>query len=137
MPTIWHIPDNLWEEFKLVLPPEKPARTVGRPAVPFRKVLNGILYVLRTGCQWKKVSKEFGSGSTCHARFQEWIGIGVFKKVWKRLLEIYDEIYGTELKSMGWATGNPWISAYRMAFPLLLLIGEKRPEQKTQRIEAS
>ena len=64
MPTIWNIPNDLWEEFKLVLPPEKPARTVGRPAVPFRKVLNGILYVLRTGCQWKKVSKEFGSGST-------------------------------------------------------------------------
>ena len=89
MPTIWHIPDDLWEEFELVLPPRKPARTVGRPAVPFRKVLNGVLYVLRTGCQWKKVPKEFGSGSTCHARFQEWIGIGVFKKVWKRLLEIY------------------------------------------------
>ena len=51
MPTIWNIPNDLWEEFKLVLPPEKPARTVGRPAVPFRKVLNGILYVLRTGCQ--------------------------------------------------------------------------------------
>ena len=63
MPTIRHIPDDLWEEFELVLPPEKPARTVGRPAVSFRKVLNGILYVLRTGCQWKKVPKEFGSGS--------------------------------------------------------------------------
>ena len=43
MPTIWNIPNDLWEEFKLVLPSEKPARTVGRPAVPFRKVLNGIL----------------------------------------------------------------------------------------------
>ena len=75
MPTIWHIPDNLWEEFKLV-PPGKPARTAGRPAVPFRKVLNGILYVLRTGCRWKKVSKEFGSGSTCRAGFQEWV-IGI------------------------------------------------------------
>ena len=41
--------------------------------------------------------KEFGSGSTCHTRFQEWVSIGVFEKVWKRLLEIYDE-----LKSIGW-----------------------------------
>jgi transposase len=64
MPTIWYIPDDLWEEFKQVLPPEKPSGTVGRPARPFRDVLNGILYVLRTGCQWKQVPrKEFASGS--------------------------------------------------------------------------
>lgn len=94
MPTIWYIPDDLWEEFRNVLPPEKPARTVGRPIVPYRKVLNGILYVLRTGCQWKKVPKEFGSGSTCHTRFQEWVKKGVFQKVWQRLLERYDELKG-------------------------------------------
>ncbi len=56
------------------LPPEKPAGTDGRPAVPFRKVLDGMLYVLRTGCQWKKIpKKEYGSDSTCHSRFQEWM----------------------------------------------------------------
>jgi len=71
MPTIWHIPDDLWEEFKHVLPPEKLAKTVGRPAVSYRKVLDGILYVLRTGCQWKKIPKAYGSGSTCHSRVQE------------------------------------------------------------------
>ena len=122
MPTIWHIPDDLWEEFKLVLPPGKPARTVGRPAVPFRKVLNGILYVLRTGCRWKKVSKEFGSGSTCRAGFQEWVSI-VFK-AWKRPLEIYDE-----LKGMGW----DWQSMDSVPKAPL---GGKLPEQ-TQRTEAS
>jgi len=97
MPTIWYIPDDLWKEFKHLLPREKPAGTVGRPAVPYRDVLNGILYVLRTGCQWKKVPKEFGSGSTCHTRFQEWVRMGVFQKVWKRLLDRYDE-----LKGIGW-----------------------------------
>ncbi len=124
MPTIWHIPNDLWEEFKLVLP-EKPARTVGRLAVPFRKVLNGILYVLRTGCQWKKVPKEFGSGSTWHARFQEWVSIGVFEKLWKRLLEIYDE-----LKGIGWNWKS--MDSVTMKAPL----GGKRPEQ-IQRIEVS
>ena len=74
MPTIWHIPDNLWVEFKLVLPPEKPARTVGRPAVPFRKVLNGILYVLRTGCQWKKVYERiwFWLNLPCKISGMDW-----------------------------------------------------------------
>ena len=98
MPTIWHIPDDLWEEFKQVLPPEKKPDTVGRPAVPYRKVLDGILYVLRTGCQWKKIPKnEYASGSVCHARFQEWVQKGVFQKVWQRLLDRYDE-----MKGIGW-----------------------------------
>jgi transposase len=49
------IPDELWNKFKKLLPKEKPSRTVGRPIVDYRKVLDGIIYVLRTeGCQWKK-----------------------------------------------------------------------------------
>ena len=96
LPTIIHIPDNLWNEVKNILPPEKPSETIGRPIVPFRKVLDGILYVLRTGCQWKMLPKEYGSGSTCHRRFQEWVGKRVFQKLWIRLLEIYDDIRGIE-----------------------------------------
>lgn len=53
LPTIKKIPDELWYEIKLILPKEKPNNTIGRPVVQFRKVLNGILYVLRTGCQSK------------------------------------------------------------------------------------
>jgi transposase len=50
---------------------EKPKYTVGRPVIPFRKVMDGILYVLRTGCQWKMLPKDYGSVSACHRRFQE------------------------------------------------------------------
>ena len=46
--TIRIVPDDLWEEIKLLLPPEKPNKTIGRPVVPFRKVLDGIVYILRT-----------------------------------------------------------------------------------------
>jgi transposase len=91
LPTIRRIPDIVWNEVKEILPSEKPPRTVGRPAVPYRTVLDGILYVLRTGCQWKSLpKKEYGSGSTCHRRFfQEWTRSGVFQKLWARLLEVY------------------------------------------------
>ena len=92
--TIWRIPDDLWEEVAPLLPPQRPAGTVGRPPVPFRTVLDGILYVLRTGCQWKAVPQEFGSGSTCHKRFQEWECAGVFEKLWAKLLTRYDELRG-------------------------------------------
>ena len=95
-PTIRKIPDELWDEIKIILPPEKPDKTIGRPIVPFRKVLDGILYVLRTGCQWKMLpKKEYGSGSTtCHRRFQEWTVSKVFQKLWVRLLEVYDDLRG-------------------------------------------
>jgi putative transposase len=93
-PAITNISDKLWNILSSTLPSEKPNNTVGRPIVPFRKVLNGILYVLRTGCQWKMLSKEYGSGSTCHRRFQQWVQLGIFKKIWMRLLKEYDHKIG-------------------------------------------
>ena len=97
--TIRRIPDELWDEIKVMLPSEKPNNTTGRPIVPFRKVLDGIiLYVLRTGCQWKMLPKEYGSGSTCHRRFQEWIVSDVFRKLWIKLLERYDQLKGIRWK---------------------------------------
>jgi transposase len=50
--TITRIPDDLWNEITNILPEEKPNNTIGRPIVPYRKVLNGIVFVLKTGCQW-------------------------------------------------------------------------------------
>jgi transposase len=94
LPTIRKIPDELWDEIRVILPPEKPNKTIGRPVVPFRKVLDGILYVLRTGCQWKMLPKDYGSGSTCHRRFQEWSTSKVFQKLWSRLLQVYDDLIG-------------------------------------------
>ena len=92
--TIISIPDDLWNEIRKILPKEKPPKTVGRPVVPYRKVLDGILYVLRTGCQWKMLPSEYGSGSTCHRRFQQWNHLDVFKKMWIKLLKIYDNQTG-------------------------------------------
>jgi len=92
--TIIHIPDDLWNEIKNILPDEKPENTIGRPSVPYRKVFDGIMFILRTGCQWKMLPKEYGSGSTCHRRFQEWRQSGIFDKLWTRLLKIYDNKKG-------------------------------------------
>jgi len=93
-PTILKISDKLWNEIKNIFPKEKPLKTVGRPIVRYRKVIDGILYVSRTGCQWKMLPKEYGSGSTCHRRFQQWNRLNIFKKVWTRLLKIYHDLIG-------------------------------------------
>ena len=69
----------------------------GRPPVPVREVLAGIVFRLRTGCQWKALPREFGSGSTCHRRFKEWCAAGVFTKVFSKLLKFYDRRRGVEV----------------------------------------
>jgi transposase len=96
--AITKISDELWNTISIILPKEKSNNKVGRPAIPFRKVFNGIVYVLRTeGCQWKMLPKEYGSGSTCHRRFQEWVKLNIFKKMWTKLLEEYDSKRGIKL----------------------------------------
>jgi|SRR3954467_6233884 transposase len=80
-PIITNISDKLWNIINSTLPTGKPNNTVGRPIVPFRKVMDGILYVLRTECQWKMLLLyEYGSGSTCHRQFQEWVQVDIFKR---------------------------------------------------------
>jgi transposase len=51
LPTIRRIPNELWDRIKNILPKEKPSKTVGRPLVKYRKVIDGRLYALRAGCQ--------------------------------------------------------------------------------------
>ena len=90
MPTIWRIPDELWFIVRTVLPPDELHRSRGRPWIESRRVLDGVLYVLRTGCQWKAVPAEYGSGSTVHRRFQRWVGRGCWEAMWRLLLQYYD-----------------------------------------------
>jgi transposase len=92
LPTIWTIPDPMWDQLKELLPKEKEPGTPGRPPVPFRSVMDGILFVLRTGCHWNAVPSTFGSGSTCHRRFQQWIDAGMLEALVERMLRLYDEL---------------------------------------------
>ena len=88
------VPDTLWAVFLRFLPPEPEPNRRGHPIVPFRRVLGGIVYRLRTGCQWKAIPAEFGSGSTCHRRFQEWQALHIFEQVWTYQVHRYDQTCG-------------------------------------------
>jgi transposase len=90
------ISDSFWQRIELLLPIYKTSCKGGRPRLPLRQVVNGILYVLRTGCQWKAMPKQFGSGSAIHAYFQEWVQLGVFYELWKLALEEYDGLAGID-----------------------------------------
>ena len=92
----WRLPDALWNRLLPLLPKYGKSAKGGRPRLALRKVADGIFYVLRTGCQWKAVPREFGSGSALHAYFQEWTSLGIFRKLWKAALLEYDELKGIQ-----------------------------------------
>lgn len=75
----WRLPDELWQKVEPLLPKYRRSRKGGRPRLPQRQIMNGIFYVLRTGCQWKAAPPEFGSGSSLHRYFQDWVKRGVFE----------------------------------------------------------
>lgn len=57
--------------------------------------MDAIFFVLRTGCQWNALNATgICSSSTAHRRFQEWCASGVFLRLWKSGLEVYDELQG-------------------------------------------
>ena len=97
--TRFEISDELWERIEPLLPPRVNTHPRGggrKPADP-RTVMNGILFVLRTGCQWKALDVTgICSGSTAHTRFQQWAEAGVFLEIWKHGLLEYDELHGIE-----------------------------------------
>ncbi|MCP3890954.1 MAG: transposase, partial [Desulfobulbaceae bacterium] len=59
----------------------------GRKARDPREVLNGILWILRTGAPWKDLPQRYPPYQTCHRRFQQWVQQGVFKSIVKELVE--------------------------------------------------
>ena len=90
----WRIPNELWDRIEPLLPRVRRSRKGGRPPVPFRQVLDGIFYVLRTGCQWNHIPSVYGDDSTIHRCFTKWCALGVFEQIWALLVEECDELKG-------------------------------------------
>jgi transposase len=57
----------------------------GRPPQDARAVLNGVLWILRTGAQWRELPKKYPAYQTCHRRFQQWVGSGQLNKALRAL----------------------------------------------------
>lgn len=81
--------DKLWNLLAPLLPPEKPKPKGGRPRVPDRAALTGILFVLRTGIPWEMLPREMGCGSgmTCWRRLRDWQEAGVWDRLHQVLLD--------------------------------------------------
>jgi transposase len=80
---------GLWQRIEPLLPGPKISKTgAGRPRLPDRAALNGILFVLRTGIAWEDLPQElgFGSGMTCWRRLRDWQAAGVWHRLHLLLL---------------------------------------------------
>jgi transposase len=83
------VTDELWEAIEPLLPPEPPKPRGGRPRVPDRAALAGIIFVLKSGIPWEMLPKEMGcgSGSTCWRRLRDWQEAGVWRELHRVLLD--------------------------------------------------
>ena len=94
------VPDELWEIVEPLLPKKKKNPEGGRPMTDERKAFAGILYRMRTGIGWRDLPPMFGTKSSVHRKFQEWVKIGVFDKIQKKTLKYYEKRKGILTKRM-------------------------------------
>ena len=81
------ISDFLWSEIKILFPSKEGA--VGRPEADPRQTLEGIIFIIKTGCQWKYLPRDYGPPSTVHGKFMKWCKLGIFDQVMKIAREYY------------------------------------------------
>lgn len=87
-----------WERVKDLVPDQvKRSDGKGRPAREKREVMEGVLWILRTGAPWKDLPERFPPYQTCHRRFQQWQEQGVMRKVVETLAKDLMERGGVDL----------------------------------------
>jgi len=85
--TIWACPDDLWNHVIVpVINALDPPKPTGRKRIELRPALDGIIYQLRTGCQWNALPRQFGDDASVHRTFQRWVATGVLAEVWAVLV---------------------------------------------------
>jgi transposase len=80
--------DEQWAKLEPHLPKVK---SRGRPWADNRRVLEGILWVLKTGARWRDLPREYPSASTCWRRLRQWEEKDVWLKIWRQFLGELDQ----------------------------------------------
>jgi transposase len=97
LPTVWHVPDALWELIEPVLAEyDPPSKRGGYPRSAPRPILDAIIFRLRTGCQWNHLPQELPADSTVHRTFPGWVRLGVLEQIWAVLVQECQELGGVD-----------------------------------------
>jgi transposase len=83
----WDLSDEQWTLLEPILGPKRRADGKGRPPADTRAVLNGVLWILGTGAQWRELLKKYPRYQTCHRRFQQWARSGALERAMRKLAE--------------------------------------------------
>ena len=90
--------DEQWDLLQpLVVEPPRRVDGKGRPRRPARAVLNGILWILRTGAQWADLPERYPPYQTCHRRFQQWVRNGTLERILQKLARDLEARGGLDL----------------------------------------
>lgn len=81
MTHLFWLSDEAWAAIEPHLPHGKP----GKPRVDDRRVISGILHVLKTGCRWRDVPAAYGPSTTVYNRYHRWSRRGVWQRIFERM----------------------------------------------------
>ncbi len=96
IPTIWRVPDELWEKIEPILAEHDPPKKTGRRRIDQRAALDAIIFRMRSGCQWNRLPEEFPDDSSVHRTFQRWVELGLLDRIWAALIEECKELGGVD-----------------------------------------
>jgi len=94
--TIWHVSDELWTNIEKVLAALDPPANYGPDRIDQRAALDGVIYRMRSGCQWNQLPEQFGDDSSVHRTFQRWVKRGVLGELWAVLVRECEELGGVD-----------------------------------------
>jgi putative transposase len=96
LPTIWTVPDDLWEIVQCLLDRFDPPKHYGRKRIDARRALDGMIYRMRTGCQWNQLPEQFGDDASIHRTQQRWEALGFFDALWGMVLARCQDLDGVD-----------------------------------------
>ena len=90
--------EKQWQLIAPLFDDDNRSGMVGRPPTPARDVLNGVLWILKTGARWKDLPREYPPYQTCHRRFQHWVRDGRIERALQVLAEDLRQRGGIDLR---------------------------------------
>ena len=104
MSRLFWLDDEAWAAIEPHLPRNQP----GARRVDDRRVISGILHVLKTGCRWQDCPAEYGPSTTIYNRFNRWSG----RQLWSRIL---DALVAKGVLALSASIDSSYVKAHRSA----------------------
>jgi len=110
LPTIWHVPEELWNTIEPIIKKFDPPKHTGRSRIDPHGALDAIIFRMRSGCQWNQLPKDFPDDSSVHRTFQRWTQRGLLDKIWAALIAECEELGGVDFS---WQSADTAMSKAR------------------------